>query len=145
MVTPSGNRELFQWKVHPKGCSLFTMGSELRAAGESPYTSQATTSPGMLSSHSLACLYPMTVSLQPLFPKDLYGSARSQWASLGASSLTVLATRLDSLRTVVMPHLPPDTGSVPSHLDPSPKAMSRSSGTAFQEPPQPRAREEMTW
>lgn len=95
--------------------------------------------------HSLACLYPMTVSLQPLSPKDLYGSARSQWASLGASSLTVLATRLDSLRTVVMPHLPPDTGSVPTHLDPSLKAMSRSSGTAFQEPRQPRAREEMTW
>ena len=95
--------------------------------------------------HSLACLYPMTVSLQPLSPKDLYGSARSQWASLGAFSLTVLATRLDSLRTVVMPHLPPDTGSVPTHLDPSPKTMSRSSGTAFQEPRQPRAREEMTW
>lgn len=94
--------------------------------------------------HALARLYPMTMSLQPLSPKDLYGSARSQRASLGASS-TVLATRLDSLRTVVMPHLSPDIGSVPTHLDPSLKAMSRSNGTAFQEPPQPRAREEMTW
>ena len=121
---------MFQWEVHPQVCSLFTMGSELRAAGESPYPLQATRSPRMLSSPT-APFVPWTVCTPWRCPSSHF-PPRTSMAQLVLSGPALVPPRLfwppdwTPLRTVVMPHLPPDTGSIPAHLGPSLKAMSRS-------------------
>ena len=129
-ATPSGKRELRFSGMCAPVCSLFTIGSESRAAGESPDSSQDTRSPRMLSSPT-APFMARTIYTPQRCPSSHFPprTSRAQLVLSGSALVPPRLFRLPDwtpLRTVVMPHLPPDTSSVPTHLGPSLKAMSRS-------------------
>lgn len=110
--------------------SLFSVHHRVRVKGSRRVTRLFTGSPRMLSSPT-APFMPRTIYTPRRCPSSHFPprTSRAQLVLSGSALVPPRLFRLPDwtpLRTVVMPHLPPDTSSVPTHLGPSLKAMSRS-------------------